>query len=263
MPARTGPGPGPPPIDLTSSIFPSPRLSQGFSENHQELSLRENPNPNLGPYLPPFHPTNSPRISATALLQKAAQMGATMSSTKAGTAPAMLDCSPNQAHVSAAAADIGNNISTTGNFGLNLSSREDLASGTFVNGLASYGSKAADSAADGTPPPPSPSFLQDLMMNPLSSTSATTGFEGSAFEDALGGILNPKKTSNISLMRTENNEGGGNAAGGKDGMTRDFLGLRPLTQSDIFNIAGLGNCINTTSTSSEHHQNIPQKSWQG
>ncbi|XP_027126922.2 protein indeterminate-domain 7-like [Coffea arabica] len=268
MPAGAGPGPGPPPVDLTSSIFPSPRLGPGFSECHQELSLRENPNPNLGPNLPPFHPTTSPHISATALLQKAAQMGAAMGSSKAGAGGAappavMLNTRPHQAHVSAAAADSATNI-TTGNFGLNLSSREDLASGTFVNGLASYGNKAVDPAAGGPPPPTS--FLQDMMMNSLSSSSATTGFEGSTFEDAFGGILNPKKTSNSSFMRGNDSEGGGGGGGivggGNDRMTRDFLGLRPLSHSDIFNIAGFSNCMNTTA-SNEHHQNASQKSWQG
>lgn len=269
MPAGGGPGPGPPPVDLTTSIFSSPRLSRGFSESHQELSLHENPNPNLGPNLPPFHPTTSPHISATALLQKAAQMGASMSSSKAGaggaaTPAAVLNSRPHHAHVSAAA-DSATNI-TTGNFGLNLSSRGDLASGTFVNGLTSYGNKAAGAAAGGPPPPPPPtSFLQDMMMNSLSSSSATTGFEGSTFEDAFGGIFNPKKTPSSSFMRADDTEGaggGGIVGGGNDGMTRDFLGLRPLSHSDIFNIAGLGNCMNTTA-SHEHHQNTSQKSWQG
>ncbi|KAK8514231.1 hypothetical protein V6N12_008944 [Hibiscus sabdariffa] len=68
-------------IDLSSSsssIF-SPTLDH-YHENH-----------NPSPTLPPFHPTTvpSPHMSATALLQKAAQMGATMSSkTGSSSAPA-------------------------------------------------------------------------------------------------------------------------------------------------------------------------------
>lgn len=254
MPAGVGPGPGPPPIDLTSSFFPSTRLNQEFTENHQELSLHENPNPILAPNLPvPFHPTSSPHISATALLQKAAQMGATMSSSsnKTGSAANPMLSRPHQGHH--VSADSGNNNITTG-FGLNLSSREE-----FVNGLVSYGNKAAGSANAGTVGgPPPPSLLQDMMMSSLSS-SAATGFEGSTFEDALGGIFSPRKNDNFhQILSKASNEGGG---GGNDGMTRDFLGLRPLSHSDIFNIAGLGNCMNTAS--SEHHQNTSQKSWQG
>lgn len=263
--AAAGPGPPPPPIDLTPAIY---------TENHsQEFSSlgHENPNPsNLGPSFPPFHPATSSHISATALLQKAAQMGATMSSNKtAGTAAAAVHpmlMRPHQGHH--VSADSG--YSTTG-FGLNLSSRDQ----ELVNGLAAFGNKAADSAgpaaagSTGGPPRASPSLLEDMMMTSLTSATTTTGFDGSTFVDALGGILlNQKKDSNfnpnlskassISFMRT-NSEG--NAGGGNDGMTRDFLGLRPLSQSEIFSIANLGNCMSTSS--SNEHQNTSQESWQG
>lgn len=254
-----GPGPGPPPpppqpIDLCSSIFQSSRFSdQDYTQNHQQQDF-VNPNPSLS------GPTSgvmvSPHISATALLLKAAQMGATMSN-KASTVsavvssgPAML-MRPHQIHVSATATAAAESVNNATDFGLNLSSREDLTS-SFFNSLASYGNKAANPNAtasavvapatiplSSTAPHLTPSSLQD-MMNSFSSTNPT-GFEGSNFEDPFSsiGILNPK-----------------NDNGGNDDMTKDFLGLRPLSHNDIFNIAGLVN------TSSNENQSQNHKTWQ-
>ncbi|XP_059303091.1 protein indeterminate-domain 11-like [Lycium ferocissimum] len=197
-----GPGPAPvQPIDLTSSIFQSSRFGdQDYTPSHHHQQ-EFNPNPSLS--------GASPHISATALLQKAAQMGASMSN-KTNT----VSVGPHQVHVS-----VANAVSAT-DFGLNLSSREG-----FVNSLASYGNKAV---ANATAPAPltsasHPSSLQD-MMNSFSST----GFEGSNFDDPFGG---------------------------NDDMTKDFLGLRPLSHTDIFNIAGL---VNT----SNENQSQNHKTWQ-
>ncbi|KAA8541682.1 hypothetical protein F0562_022834 [Nyssa sinensis] len=226
-PPVVGAGPGPPPIDLaSSSIFSTRSLDQEFTQT-RDLNPNPNPNPSLGPTLPPYHPTASPHMSATALLQKAAQMGATMGG-QTCSSPAMMR--PYQAHVSP---DTGNN--TTG-FGLNLSSREEMASG-FVHDLASFENKAAVPSA---------------------------GLTGSVtVSDAFGGILNSKKDHfHGTLSKTTTNhlskaeEGG---LGGNDGMTRDFLGLRAFSHSDILNIAGLGNCM---STPHDQNQNQTQNSWQ-
>ncbi|MCD7446785.1 hypothetical protein HAX54_016878 [Datura stramonium] len=245
-----GPGPGPPPpppIDLSSSIFQSSRYSDhDYTQSHQQDF---NPNPSLS------GPMVSPHISATALLQKAAQMGATMSNkastvsaAASGPGPAML-MRPHQVHVSAAAA--AESVSSATDFGLNLSSREDLTTG-FFNSLASYGNKAANASASTVAAPakipvsgpltsaphPTPSSLQD-MMNSFSSANPT-GFEGSNFEDPF---------SSIGILSSKNDNGG------NDDMTKDFLGLRPLSHSDIFNIAGLVN-------SSNENQSQNHKTWQ-
>ncbi|XVE88711.1 hypothetical protein DITRI_Ditri19aG0090800 [Diplodiscus trichospermus] len=152
-----GTNPGPPlPIDLSSSsssFFPARLDHQEFTHTHnQDLTLHGNPNPNpsLGPTLTAYQQTTvpSPHMSATALLQKAAQMGATMSSkTGSSSAPATTSTAAaaavslmrphQQTHVSADSA--GSNNNNTAGFGLNLSSREELAVGSgFIHGLAPF-----------------------------------------------------------------------------------------------------------------------------
>ncbi|RVW52024.1 Protein indeterminate-domain 11 [Vitis vinifera] len=261
----------PPWLSSSSSLFPT-RLDHDFTQTTQDLALHDiqnpNPNPSLGPTLPPYHPTLSPHMSATALLQKAAQMGATMSKTTGGSGaspPAMIR--PHQAHVSA-----DHSCNNTTGFGLNLSSREEMGGG-FVQGLAPFGNKAAAvpsaaaAAAAATGPgggAPSPSLLLQDMMTSLSSA---TGFDSSSFEDAFGGMLNSRKNGNnlhqtlpskstTTTATTHHSSGGA----GNDGLTRDFLGLRALSHSDILSIAGLGTCMNT---SPHDHQNQTQKPWQG
>lgn len=265
-------------------MFTTTRLDQDLSlHGIQNPNPSPSPSPSLGPTLPPFQPTLSPHMSATALLQKAAQMGATMSKPGggagggSGASPSAMNMNimirPHQAHVSA---DQSGSINTTG-FGLNLSSRGEMGDG-FVQGLAPFGNKAAVAAAaasvSATGPGggagggdggggPSPSLLlQDMMMTSLSSA---TGFDSSSFEDAFGSMLNSRKNSNnlhhhqtfSSKSATTTTTGNGN-----DGLTRDFLGLRPLSHSDILNIAGLGTCMNTTTTP-HGSQNQTQKPWQG
>ncbi|XP_010242234.1 PREDICTED: protein indeterminate-domain 7-like isoform X1 [Nelumbo nucifera] len=262
-----GAGPGPPPIDLSSSIF-STRLDQEFSRT-QPSTHQENFNSSPTPSLPPYHPLASPHMSATALLQKAAQMGATMSKPSSSAT-----LRPHQAHM--LAANTGNATksvpTTTTGFGLGLSSREEMESG-FVHVMDAFANKAgfASSLIDSvcaTAGSGGPSLLQDMM----NSFSSTTGFDGSSFQDAFG-MLSSKRNGNLNeaLMKTTSstthigrNEGGGShgggVAGGNDGLTRDFLGLRAFSHRDILNIAGFDHCM----TSSPYDQTIQnQKPWQG
>ncbi|XP_012442745.1 protein indeterminate-domain 7 [Gossypium raimondii] len=299
-----GAGPGPPhPIDLSSpssSIF-SPRL------DHQDLTLHGTPsaNPSLVPTLPPYHHTAlpSPHMSATALLQKAAHMGATMSrksgsssvpSTVAAAASASLMRPHQQTHVSPDSAGTNNNTTTAG-FGLDLPSREELDVGSssgIIHGLAPFGNrKPAANAGDDDDDNnniagsgATPSLLQDM----INSLSSATGFDATnSFDDiAFGGIFNAtkklcgssinesfSKTTTPTVPTTTNgtrNDHHGSTAGsttttttqgGDQGLTRDFLGLRAFSHTDILNIAGPGRnyCIDT----SQEQHNQSQKPWQG
>ena len=262
----------------SSSMFPT-RLDHDFTQQPtQDLGLHEiqNPSPSsLGPTLPPYHPTISPHMSATALLQKAAQMGATMSKTTtaggSGSPPAMnmnmnMNMNmirPHQAHMSTDHS--GGNI-TTG-FGLNLSSHGEMGGG-FVQ--TPFGNKAAAAGGGGGGAPSHSLLLQDMM----TSLSSAAGFDSSSFEDAFGGMLNSRKNGNnlhqtflsksatTTSTATHHTAAAAGGGGGNDGLTRDFLGLRALSHSDILNIAGLGTCMNTT-TPHDHPNQTQQKPWQG
>lgn len=176
-------------------------------------------------------------------------MGATMST-------ANKNCSaghgPHQGqdhHVSADPS--GNYMITTAaaaGFGQNLASREGMGAGFFfpfgdsnkaqlnLSGTEE-GSGAGGAGGGAAAPSSSSSFLQDMI-----SISSASGFAGSSFDDTFGGMLSSKKDGS-----------GGGGGGGNEGMTRDFLGLRPLSESDILSIAGLSN----------HVSNQNQKSWRG
>lgn len=266
-------GSGPP----ASSIF-STRLDQDFSQtthrhdqqdvNNNNMNMsqllhhhhhnetnpnqnqNENPNPShshsVGPTLPPpAYP--SAHMSATALLQKAAQMGATI--TKTGSSSMIR--THHHTHVPTDNPSITNASSVSANFGLNLSStsRESAILIPPPPNSASSATTASNSNNN-----TSSSFLLHDVMN-MTSFSTASGFEGTSFEDAFGGILNPKTSI------------AGAADDGGEGLTRDFLGLRPLSHSDILSIAGIGNCMNpsSASASSSHEQqnNQSQKPWQG
>ncbi|KAF8388804.1 hypothetical protein HHK36_025484 [Tetracentron sinense] len=250
---------GPPSIENSSPIF-STRLDQELS---QTQGLTHHVNPNTGPTLPLYHTTASPHMSATALLQKAAQMGATMS--RPSSSPALFR--PHQAHMSANTGNTTASVTTTmTGFGLGLSPREEIGSG-FVHGLVPFENKAAVASGlnrvmdqvPATAGAGAPSVFQDMM----SSLSSASGFDGSSFEEVFGGMFGSKRDDNLhetidkrtTAHLSKTGEGSGN-----DGFTRDFLGLRAFSHRDILNITGLDHCM----TSSQYeHQNQNQKPWQG
>lgn len=240
-----------PPQLPTHGLQPLPVKRDQYLIYHQNHN--HNPNSNA---LAEFQcHTNSPHMSSTALLQKAAEMGVTMSKSSPLSA-AMLR--PHQAHMY----ENTGSASTAGS-GLGLSSREELGSG-FVHSSASFGNKAAFNAgyieqfaacssATGAGGEASPSLLHD-MMSYLSSTNA--------FNEGLSGYNNLHETvSRTTESRIRQND---HEKKDSDGLPRDFLSLKAFPHKNSFiDITGL-DCVNSSSPSStyeRHNQN--QIPWQG
>ncbi|KAF5726156.1 putative Indeterminate(ID)-domain 7 [Tripterygium wilfordii] len=229
--------PSPSQTSLSSPLFSSNTLDIPQPFGHQA-----NPNPPLSHFQTP---TTFPPMSATALLQKAAQMGVTMSSSnKPSPSPEPAVHRPHQVHMSEANAG-----TTTG--GLGLSSCE---SGFVPNKAAASGFMELATANTAAP---SSSFLHDMM------TSLSSGFDGSpSFGQAFIGMLNPKRPKNTHFQESNTTTTPSKSADqsqlsrSDDSLTRDFLGLKAFSHSEFLNMVNLDH-INSSSTR-EQQQNQNQ-----
>lgn len=214
---------------------------QQFTTDHLDLSLPyhqdltqpitslDNPNPNPsssavgpGPTCPPANyimktataDITSPHMSATALLQKAALMGATISSKASSSSLPSMSMTlmrPHQTQPQEASRVLLSSFNNKDAYSCLTGEQESHAA-----------------TAGASSPPPTNSFNQNHMVFDHGSSRLNT-FEDFAFSTA--GLLNSKEDADHHL------HGGG--TGNDAGMTRDFLGLRPLSNSDILDIANL------------------------
>ncbi|KAL0717169.1 hypothetical protein Bca4012_066491 [Brassica carinata] len=154
----------------------------------------------------------SPAMSATALLQKAAQMG----STKSPRLPPTTDVQRSAHH--------HNNLTTT--MATTMTSPSGFMSSNNNNQVLIQGYNASGSDQHG-------------------------GEE--AFDDTFSAFL--RTNVDTTTAGSEKKKSGGVA----EGLTRDFLGLRPLmSHNEILSFAGLGNCISGAASDQLH-----PKPWQG
>ena len=214
-------------------------VSSPLLPTHLDQSLIRHENPNPSSLLSPsFQPTASPHMSATALLQKASQIGVTVSKTS------LSHPRPHhqlQAHVSECTTAAGYNSSSM------ASSSSAAVSGFGMTSRESYGNKAAgiisnhvEQGADNT--------VSSLFHDMMSSVPLANGFE-----DALKGfMLNPQELASKPTDITQ--FGKSNYKGKNDETTKDFLGLKAFSQKEFFNISGLDH-LGSSSYGKQHNQN--------
>ncbi|KAI3831672.1 hypothetical protein MKW92_017492 [Papaver armeniacum] len=274
----------PQPIELPTSSpsMYSTRFEQDQYSQHQtpthENNSDQHQNKNYQQQISsPSAAASLPHMSATALLQKAAQMGATISkpsSSSAATASLMNNrvLQPHHSHMSSSNGN-GNPTSTTSvtttetGFGLGLSSHEeeDIENGSSDNnnnnnnnnnnsfipdhGLTSFdddhnnSTKAAMTSGNfmdhhisaQTQQQQQQQQLQD-MMNSLSSASGGFDISSSSF-----GHHQHQQDFDSTRRRSSNESRAPSTTTTKtpkqnDGMTRDFLGLRAFSHTDILNM---------------------------
>ncbi|XP_038904341.1 protein indeterminate-domain 7-like isoform X2 [Benincasa hispida] len=219
--------------------FPNSTSNDHNNNHHQIINPNHN---NLGPtslHLIQSASPSSPHMSATALLQKAAQMGATMSS---NTEPPHT-ITPQQHN------DNNNNNNTNCNFGLDLSSASSSSRDIHQQQNQTLMMMGSTSNCSSTTEAAGLSHALPFYRN-------KTNFEGGAsFElEQFGGVFKKNIDHQAGLS------------------TRDFLGLRAISHTEFLSniaAAGYSNCINNNNNNNvaaqtpQQTQIQNQSTWQG
>ncbi|KAL1061151.1 hypothetical protein V6Z11_1Z041600 [Gossypium hirsutum] len=249
-----GPDSGPPSINLSSSPF-----LLGHPLPHDENPSQ---NPSSTTLLPFQAPPASPHTSATALLQKAAQMGVTLS--KPLQSPVVSMQRPyyyhHQAHMCELGSKFTHSLSSFGHkAGVTPGFLEQVANATKSSAVAGAGAAA-------------PSSLLHDMMTSLSCTSELEG--SSSFEQSFNGTWITKRNSNnfqenyidrrnfsetkqSQSCRSDNHEGKGSGSS-----SNNIGGNDSFPHTDIPNLVGLNHHINSSSAYGQPNQHS-ETPWQG
>ncbi|KAL2896381.1 Protein indeterminate-domain 7 [Bienertia sinuspersici] len=187
----------------------------------QSCSNDNNNNNGMGSTLSPFQAPVHPQMSATALLQKAAEMGVTVSNQHQQQQQQQLPQQQQQQQQVL----LSNNSSTCG--------------------LTGFGQEHHQAISEAQS-----SMLHDVMM--MSSFQSSGPPVSGGFDSSSGfGDFHHQ-----AMAATKG--GGGGGGGGNDGLTRDFLGLRTFSHKDFLSMAGLGH-MNHSSTPFEQQPQQQQQ----